>query len=94
MPTLQPGGNGGEILVAASGEVHHHQMVLRFARREIHHPRQGMRRLERGDDSLEARAELERRQRQVVFVLLDGYKGRASGWRNCRPRLLRFASAP
>src|SRR5258707_2841409 len=55
-----------QVLVAASGQVEHHQMILRLLRREIHHSRQRMRRLERGNDALEARAELERRQGLLV----------------------------
>ena len=33
-------GHRGEVLVAAAGQVQHHQVILRLLRREIDHPRQ------------------------------------------------------
>src|SRR3954453_16204455 len=69
-------GDARQVLVAASGQVDHHQMIAGLLRREVHHPCQRVRGLERGNDALEARAELERRQRLLVggrqiFHLLD-----------------------
>src|SRR6516164_7716803 len=55
-----------QILVAASGQVDHHEMILRLLRRQIHHPCQRMRGFERGDDAFEPRAQLERGQRLLV----------------------------
>ena len=52
-------GDGEDVLVAAAAHVHDHQMVLRPLGRELDHLGERVRRLERRDDALELRAELE-----------------------------------
>jgi hypothetical protein len=47
-----------EVLVAAAGEIDHHQVILRLFRREIEHPGDGVRRLERRNDAFELGQEL------------------------------------
>src|SRR6476469_1734276 len=58
--------NGREILVAAAGQVHHHQMTFRLLRRDLGHFGEGMRGLECWNDALELAAKLKRRHRLVV----------------------------
>ena len=41
-------------------------MILRLLRSEVHDPRQRVRGLERGNDALEPRAELEGRERLLI----------------------------
>src|SRR5262249_6846972 len=65
-PALQIGLDAREILVAATGQVDDHEMFLRLLRGEVHDPCQRVRRLERGDDTFEPRAELERGERLLV----------------------------
>ena len=59
-------GYAGEVLVAAAGQIKHHQMLPRLARSEIHDASERMRRLECRNDAFEARAELKRRYRLLV----------------------------
>ena len=54
------------VLVAAAGEIDHHQMILRPLRRELHHLGDGVRRFQRRDDAFQPRQQLERRERLVV----------------------------
>ena len=46
-----------EVLVAAAGEIDHHQVILRLLRREIEHAGERVRRLERRDDAFELAAQ-------------------------------------
>ena len=55
-----------EVLVAAAGEIDHHQVILRLLRRELEHLGDGMGRLERRDDAFELGEKLERVERFVV----------------------------
>ena len=59
-------GDGEDVLVAAAAEIEHEQMVARQSRRDLRDMGQSMRRLERRDDALHARAELEGLERLVV----------------------------
>jgi hypothetical protein len=54
--TVEIIGDAVEILVAAPGQVHDHQMIVRFLRREIDHARERMRGLKRGNNAFEPRA--------------------------------------
>src|SRR3990170_3933975 len=58
--------NGIEILIAAAGEIDHHQVILRLLRREVEHAGERVRRLQRRDDAFELAAKLERSHRLVV----------------------------
>src|SRR3954454_24786849 len=54
------------VLVAAAGEIDYHQVISRPFRRQLHHLGNGMRRLQRGNDALQPRQQLERGQRLVI----------------------------
>ena len=58
--------NGFEILVAAAGEIDHHQVILRLFRREVQDLGDGVRRLQRRNDAFELGQKLERVERLVV----------------------------
>src|SRR5262245_1222794 len=62
----QPLGNGKDILVASAAHVHDQEVILRQLAGDAGHMGQRMGRFQRGDDALDARAELERRQRLVI----------------------------
>src|SRR5258708_36668093 len=47
-----------DVLVAAAGEVDHHQMILWTLRRELHHFGDGMRGLQRRNDAFQPRQQL------------------------------------
>jgi hypothetical protein len=49
-------GDGENVLVAAAGEIDHHQVILREFRRQLRDFRQGVRRLERGNDAFKRTA--------------------------------------
>src|SRR5579862_4709474 len=55
-----------KVLVAAAGEVNHHQVILGFVRRQVQHPGDGVRRLERRDDAFEPGEELKRAERFII----------------------------
>ena len=59
-------GDGVDVLVAATGQIQHHQMLLRAFRRELDHLGQGVRGLERGNDALELRTKQESVKRLFV----------------------------
>ena len=61
-----------QVLVAAAGEIDHHDVVLRLLRREIEHLGDGVRRLERRDDAFELGEELKRLQRFVIGRRQEG----------------------
>ena len=56
-------GDGENVLVAAAGDIHHHQMIARLLRRDVGDFRQRMRGFQRRDDAFEPGAELEGVQR-------------------------------
>ena len=55
-----------EVLVAAAGEIDHHQVILRLLRRQIEHLGDGVRRFQRRNDAFELGEKLERVERLVV----------------------------
>ena len=58
--------DGGDVLVAAAGEIHQDDRIVRHGRRELGHVGQGVGAFEGRNDALCARAELERVERLVV----------------------------
>ena len=61
-----------KVLVAAAGEIDHHEVILRLLRREIEHLGDGVRRLERRDDAFELGQELEGLERFVIGRRQEG----------------------
>ena len=61
-----------EILVAAAGEIDHHEVILRLLRRELEHLGDGVRRFQRRNDAFELGKELERVQRLVIGRRQEG----------------------
>ena len=58
--------DGLQILVAAAGEIDHHQMILRLFRRELQNLGDGVRGLQRRDDALKLGQERKGVQRLVI----------------------------
>src|ERR1700736_876380 len=54
------------VLVAAAGEVDHHQMIIWALWGDLHHLGNGMGRLQRRNDAFQPRQQLKRRQRFLV----------------------------
>ena len=61
-----------KVLVAAAGEIDHHQVILRLLRRELEHLGDGVRRLERRDDAFELGQELKGLERLVIGRRQEG----------------------
>ena len=59
-------GDREDVFVAAAAHVHHDQPILAELLRDVAHARKRVRRLKRGDDAFEFRAELERIERFLV----------------------------